>query len=68
MYTLTKVDVLTIQGIMDEVNAGKRKLKDIAHDCRYYFHQTNSDYASAIFARLGDCKTRKQFNEVFDSI
>lgn len=68
MYTLPKVDAFTIQGIIDEVNAGKRKLKDIASDCRYYVMQTNSQYASSIYARFGDCKTRKEFNAVFDSI
>lgn len=68
MYTLTKVDDITIQGIMDEVNEGKRKLKDIARDCRYYVHQTKCEYASSIYARFSDCTTRKQFKAVFDSI
>lgn len=68
MYTLTKIDAFTIQGIIDEINAGKRKVKDIAADCRYYVNQTNSDYASAIYARFGDCTTRAQFKAVFDSI
>ena len=68
MYTLTKCDAFTIQGIMGEVEAGTRKLKDIAADCRWYVMQTNSEYAASIYARFGDCKTRAQFKAVFESV
>lgn len=65
---ITKNDAFTIQGIMDEVELGKRSLKDIAADCRYYIFQAATQYAATIFERLGECKTRSQFNAVFEAI
>jgi hypothetical protein len=65
---ITKNDAFTIQGIMDEVDFGKRNLKDIAADCRYYIFQAATQYAATIFERLGECKTRAQFKAVFDAI
>lgn len=65
---ITKNDAFTIQGIIDEVEAGSRPLKDIAADCRYYIFQAATQYAATIFERLGECKTRAQFKAVFDAI
>lgn len=65
---ITKNDAFTIQGIMDEVGAGSRPLKDIAADCRYYIFQAATQYAATIFERLGECKNRAQFKAVFDAI
>lgn len=65
---ITKHDAFTIQGIMNEVEAGTRPLKDIAADCRYYIFQAATQYAATIFERMGMCKTRAQFKAVFEAV
>ncbi len=58
----------TLELLKGDVANGKRTLKNLAAECRYYELQATDDYSKAIFARLSDCTTRKEFNAVFASI
>ncbi len=62
--TLNIIDRNTVNGIIADVEAGKRTLKAIAKECLIIETQADNDYAKACYARLADCKTRAQFREV----
>lgn len=66
--SLRKDDINTMKSIAKAVNAGDRTLKDIAGECNYYKWQTNCPKASAIYGRLAECKTRKQFAAILETI
>lgn len=65
---MNTIDKFTIEGIKDELANGKRTLKAIAAECRIYETQTECDEAKAAYARLSDCKNRKEFAAVFATI
>ena len=65
---LRKDDINTLKSIAKAVNAGDRTLKDSAGECNYYKWQTNCPKASAIYGRLAECKTRKQFAAILETI
>jgi len=58
----------TLNGIKADLANGKRKVKDIASECRYFESQVQEDEAKAAFARLSDCTTRKEFASVFATL
>jgi len=58
----------TVYDIKAALQIGKRTLKSIAAECAVYEVQSNTDEAKAVFARLADCKTRKDFNMVINSL
>lgn len=58
----------TLNGIKSDLKNGKRTLKNIAEECKFFENQVEGDYSKAIFARLSDCKTRKEFAAVIASI
>lgn len=58
----------TVDGIKEDIKAGKRTLKSIAQECRIFENQVSDDENKAIFARLSDCTTRAQFKSVIDSL
>lgn len=62
------IDINTINGVKREVEAGKKSLKAIAEECRIYEYQSDNEKAQAIYARLSDCATRKEFAAVFATI
>lgn len=62
------IDTNTIKGIKEDVAAGKRTLKAIAAECQMFEAQADNDEAKAIYARLADCSSRKEFNAVFASL
>lgn len=66
--SLRKDDINTMKSIAKAVKAGDRTLKDIAGECNYYKWQTNCPKASAIYGRLAECKTRKQFAAILETI
>lgn len=68
VVSLRKDDINTLKSIAKAVNAGDRTLKDIAGECNYYKWQTNCQKASAIYGRLAECKTRKQFAAILETI
>lgn len=61
-------DINTINGIKKHLADGKRTVKAIAAECRMFEGQTGCDEAKAVYARLSDCKNRKQFEAVFASL
>lgn len=65
---MRKDDINTLKNIAEAVNAGDRTLRDIAGECNYYKWQTNCQKASAIYGRLAECKTRKQFAAILETI
>ena len=62
------IDTNTIKGIAADLAAGKRTIKAIAAECRIFEVQADSDEAKAAYARLSDCRTRKEFAAVFATI
>lgn len=58
----------TIKSISDDLAAGKRTVKAIAAECAMFETQIEGDYMKACFARLADCRTRKDFAAVIASI
>lgn len=68
MTTLNIIDINTINGIKADIESGKRTLKAIAKECGIFETQADTDYAKACYARLADCKTRKDFHAVIESI
>lgn len=62
------IDLNTINGIKADLAAGKRTIKSIAAECRIFEDQASDDEAKAAYARLSDCKTRKEFAAVFATI
>lgn len=58
----------TVYDIKAALQIGKRTLKAIAAECALFEAQVQDDASKAVFARLADCKTRKQFNEVIKSL
>lgn len=65
---MEQVIINTLNGIKEELSKGKRTVKSIAAECRTFENQVSDDLAKSIFARLSDCATRKEFNEVFASL
>lgn len=65
---MRKDDINTLVSIAEAVEAGKRTPKDIAGECSFYQQQTNCQKASAIYGRLAECKTRKQFAAILETI
>lgn len=62
------IDTNTINGIKADLAAGKRTIKAIAAECRIFESQASDDEAKAVYARLSDCKNRKEFAAVFATI
>lgn len=62
------IDTNTVKSIKEDVLNGKRKLKDIAAECRIFEQQADNDEAKAVYARLSDCSNRKEFAAVFATI
>ena len=65
---MNTVNINTIKSIELDIITGKRSLKNIAAECKIFEVQANSDEAKAVYARLSDCKTRKEFSSVFSSL
>lgn len=68
MTRLHIIDINTINDVKKQVEAGKKSIKAIAEECRIYEHQADCEKAQAIYARLSDCKNRKEFAAVFATI
>lgn len=58
----------TIKSIEADLANGKRKVKDIAAECKIFEVQTEDELHQSIFARLSDCKSRKDFAMVINSL
>lgn len=65
---MNTIDINTINGIKADLANGKRTVKSIAAECRIFENQAGNDEAKAVYARLSDCKNRKEFAAVFASI
>lgn len=65
---MNNIDRNTIKGIEADLAAGKRTIKAIAAECRTFEQQADNDEAKAAYARLSDCKNRKEFAAVFASL
>lgn len=62
-------DVLnTLKGIKNDLVSGKRTVKKIADECKHFEKQVTDEYAQSVFARLADCKNRKDFETVLNSL
>ncbi|MDI5767639.1 hypothetical protein MJN71_20815 [Salmonella enterica subsp. enterica serovar Cerro] len=62
------IDKNTIESIKAELATGKRTIKAIAAECGIFENQADNDEAKAAYARLADCKSRKEFAAVFATI
>lgn len=65
---MNRIDLNTIEGIKKDLAEGKRTIKKIRAECSFFENQADNDEAKAIYARLSDCKNRKEFSAVFASI
>ncbi|EEO3278660.1 hypothetical protein G6K69_003737 [Salmonella enterica subsp. enterica serovar Rubislaw] len=65
---MNTIDKNTIEGIKAELANGKRTVKAIAAECSIFENQEDNDEAKAVYARLADCKSRKEFAAVFATI
>lgn len=67
-HKLDRTVVNTLKGIRDDLAKGKRTVKKIAAECSTFEQQIKDDYAKSIFARLADCKSRKDFESVLSTL
>lgn len=58
----------TLKGIEADLTKGKRTVKAIAKECALFESQSNDDRSKSIFASLANCKTRKEFSNVMNSL
>lgn len=65
---MEQVIINTLNGIKEELAKGKRTVKAIAAECRIMENQVSDDYSKAVFARLSDCTSRKEFAAVFATL
>ncbi|UMO77987.1 hypothetical protein [Escherichia phage ZL19] len=54
----------TLNEIAMEIKDARRRVKDIAESCAFCVKQTDDPEAKALFAKLSECKTRKQMSLV----
>lgn len=65
---LDRVMVNTLNGIKEDLAKGKRSVKAIAQECATMEKQVKDDYSKSVLARLSDCKNRKEFETVLNSV
>lgn len=65
---LSREMVNTLNGIKDDLKKGKRSVKSIAQECATMEKQVHDDYSKSVLARLSDCKNRKEFETVLNSV
>lgn len=67
-HKLDRDVINTLKGIKDDLAHGKRTVKKIAEECKHFEKQIKDEYAQSVFARLADCKNRKEFETVLNSL
>ena len=65
---LDRTMINTLNGIKEDLAKGKRSVKDIAKECATMEKQVHDDYSKSVLARLSDCKNRKEFENVLNSV